>query len=330
MKTTSCSGSALLAAMLALLTMPANPCRAAGPESPARIEFKRDDARGQMRVLLDGREALVYQYGKDLDLVHYYPVRSPSGRELTVERAEPFPHLRSLWFADTVQLEGHRRASFYNAYYSRVDPKDPKSPFRDHIRHVEFLPGRSAGREAEIGMKLLWEMDFKVPVLDERRQMRVVALGQGEYFLDLTFTLTAAYGNVKFTSDWAHYAWPYVRMRSEFSQDKGGTITNSAGGKNQHGTLGKPAHWADTSNTVQGVAEGLAIFSHPDNPYPHLWWNRCYGLFGPRRDDAHSGKPFTLKKGESLKQRAGILVHRGDVQGGQVAERYRQYGAGEL
>jgi hypothetical protein len=299
-------------------------------EEAARIEFNRDDAQGKMQVLIDGQEALVYCYGEGVDLPHYFPVRSPSGQSMTVQQTEPYPHHRSVWFADTVQLAGQRKVSFYNAFYSQVDPKDPKSPFRDRIRQVEFLLGKNEGNQAEIALRLLWEMDLQVPVLDELRQTRIVALGQGEYFVDLKFTLTASYGDVGFVSDGVHYAWPYVRMSPEFSVQKGGTITNSAGGVNQAGTNGKEARWADYSNTVAGQTEGLALFSHPDNPYPHQWVTRDYGCFGPRRADDRSGQPFTLKQGESLAQRVGILVHRGDVQSGRVAERYQRYVEGKL
>ena len=181
-----------------------------------------------------------------------------------------------------------------------------------------------------IRSKLLWEMDGDKPVLDESRELRVVALGNGEYFLDVTFTVTASYGDVAFTSDWVHYAWPYIRMCTAFSGDQGGTITNSEGGVGQDETNGKEAVWIDYSNTVEDVTEGLAIFSHPDNDQPHKWLTREYGCFGPRRIDARSGKPYTLKKGESISRRVGVLVHCGDVKAGQVAERYEAYVKGEL
>jgi len=265
-----------------------------------------------------------------VDLPHFFPVRSPSGKPLTVQQTDPYPHHRSVWFADTVQLAGARKASFYNALYSRADRKDPKSPLGDQIRQVCFSIGPAKGNQAQVGMKLVWVIDQKTPVLDEDRQMRVVALGEGQYLLDLKFTVSAAYGDVTFLSDAAHYAWPYVRMSPEFSVQKGGTMTNSEGGVNQKETNGKPAHWVDYTNTVGGVTEGLAIFSHLANGYPHLWLTRDYGTFGPRRPDPRNGKPFVLKKGESMSQRVGILVHAGDVQSGRVAERYRQYVEGKL
>jgi hypothetical protein len=119
-------------------------------------------------------------------------------------------------------------------------------------------------------------------------------------------------------------------MTPEFSVDQGGTITNSEGGVNQKETNGKPASWVDYTNTVEGRTEGLAVFSHSDNEQPHWWLTRDYGCFGPRRIDAKSGKPFMLKKGESLTRRVGVLVHCGDVTTGKVARRYEMYLQGEL
>ena len=90
----------------------------------------------------------------------------------------------------------------------------------------------------------------------------------------------------------------------------------------------KEARWVDYSNTVGGITEGLAVFQWPDGK-PHRWLTREYGLVGPRRPDERSGKPFVLKKGESLSQRGGILVHKGDVRTGRVAQRYQQYVKGD-
>ncbi len=305
------------------------------PEMSAPIQLQRDDREGQLRILIDGQEAIVYRYGDDVDLPHYCPVRSPSGRPMTVQLTEshPYhhPHHRSVWFADIVQVDGGRKVSFFTALYSRVDPKDPKSPFRDRVRHVKFLGEEVTPKQAVVKTQLLWEADLgKMPMLDEYRTMRVARLGDGEYLIDLTFELKAAYGEAAFLSDQVHYAWPYVRMNPRFSGERGGTLTNSEGGVHQKGTDGKYARWVDYSNTIDGVAEGLAIFSAPENDHPHRWLTREYGAFGPRRAEARNGKPFTLKQGDSLKQRVGILIHDGDVNTGRVKKRYQQYTEGKL
>ncbi len=302
-----------------------------GEDQPlTRIRVEPDRAEGTLTISIDAQPMLTYRYGLAVDLPHFYPVRSPSGELLTVEQTEPYPHHRSLWFTDTVKLNGGRRVSFYDAFYTRVDTNDLSSPFRDRIRHVSDTTQTLSTNQVEIKMRLLWEMDLTVPVLDEARGIRIVALPDHEYFLDMTFTLTANYGDVEFVSDWVHYAWPYIRMHPQFSVDHGGRITSSTGAINQEQTNGQPAEWMDYSNTVDGNTEGLAVFSHPQNPAPHKWLTRDYGTFGPRRADARSGIPFTLHPSESITQRVGILVHRGDVQTGRVAERYIQYSAGKL
>ena len=307
------------------------PMAAFGAEGRTAAVSLADDHKGQLQVRIDGREALTYCYGSDVDLPHYYPLRSPSGKLLTVLVGAFDPHHHSVWFADEIQLKGGRKVSFYMALYSRVDAKDPKSPFRDRIRHVIFLEEKAAADQATIKDQLLWEADLgKTPMLDEFRTLHFVRLGGGEYFLDLSFELNAAYGDVTFLSDAVHYAWPYVRMHPQFSGPKKGLITNSEGGTHEKGTHDKPAHWVDCTNTVDGVTEGLAILDAPGAVYPHRWLTREYGCFGPRRVDAKSGKPFTLKQGESLRQRIGILVHSGDANTGRVKERYQQYSEGKL
>jgi hypothetical protein len=302
---------------------------AAEPDSSVAIELNRDDAEGRLTIRLGGHDALTYSYGRDLDLVHYFPVLSPSGKSMTIEHPDPYPHHRSFWFADRVRLEGQRALDVYNGFYTRQELPDIGMRFRDRVRHVEFLGTEARPGQAVVCSKLVWEMDFDKPVLDETRKLRAVQLKDGEYFLDLEFVLTASYGEVSFTSDATHYAWPYVRMSPEFSVDQGGRMTNSEGGVNEAGTNGKVARWIDYSNTVGGVTEGLAIFSHPQNEHPHTWLTRNYGCFGPRRIEAKSGKPFVLKPGESIRQQVGVLVHRGDVETGQVAERYQEYAEGQ-
>ena len=305
---------------------------AAAETSQERVTFKNNEKKGELSIRIDGQEALVYQYGPDEDLAHYWPVRSPSGKSMTVQHPDPYPHHRSFWFADHVQLEGERDANFYNAWYTREKEAEHECPFKDRVRHVEFLDVQQPdGPARKLAMKLVWEMDWDKTVLSEHREMRIVPLDEGEYFLDITFTVTATNGDVKFVSDWVHYAWPYVRMNKQFNvKEGGGTIISSTGAKNRKGTNGKEAKWVDYSTPVDDKTEGLAIFSHPDNPSPHRWLTRDYGCFGPRRIRKRSGERFTLENGDSMTRRVGILVHNGNVKSGNVAERFEKYVNGDL
>jgi hypothetical protein len=299
----------------------------AGCGAKPEVTLARDDASGTLAVLIGGREAVVYRYGESLDLPHYWPMRSPSGQNMLVQKTEPYPHHRSFWFADTVRPEGGERdVSFYNALYGGVKTEagDYGPPYRDRIRHESFTRLDSAADRAEVEAELVWEMDGESPVIDERRRLVVHSLGGGEYLLDLTWTLTASRGDVLFASDEVHYAWPFLRLAPAFSGDKGGRIASDKGTIGQEATNMKPARWIDTSNTVEGITEGVAVFQWPDGR-ERRFLTREYGTFGPRRPDEQSGKPFSLKKGESITQRVGVLVHTGDVDGGRVRQRYNKY-----
>jgi hypothetical protein len=292
----------------------------------SEVELRRDDDSGRLHVSIDGRVILVYQYKSTIDIPHYFPMNSPSGKNMLVEQAEPYPHHRAFWFADTVRLSGGREVSTYNALYTgqMTGRNTYGPPFRDHIRHLRFNRCEAEGSRAVIETDLLWEMDNIKPVLEEHRHLVVQALDKGEYLLDITFVLTAAFGDVEFTSDDVHYAWPYLRLHPTFSGTNGGIITADNGAAGQEATNMRIARWIDYSNTVEGVSEGVAVFQWPDGQ-DHRWLTREYGCFGPRRPDDRSGHPFTLKKGESVRQRVGIFVHRGNVKAGRVSKRYKQY-----
>jgi len=297
--------------------------------SKPEVTLVRDDAAGRLTALVGGREALVFQYGADLDMVHYWPMRTPGGKNMLVQKTEPYPHHRSFWFADTVRTEaGERDLSFYNGLTSGVKAAsgDYGPPFRDRIRLASFDRLEAAKDRAVVEARLVWESDGR-PVLDEVRRLAVHSLGRGEFLLDLIWTLTAAGGDVAFVSDDVHYAWPFLRLDPVWNGEHGGKITSDSGATGQEATNMKPALWIDYSSTVEGETAGVAVFQWPDGR-EHRWLTREYGTFGPRRADERSGKPFTLRKGESITQRAGVLVHRGDVSSGRVAERYRRYVTG--
>jgi hypothetical protein len=313
------TGVLIVAAVLGL--------RAENPLKPEAVKLVRDDKGGRLHILIGGREALVYRFAANLDLPHYWPMMSPGGKSMLVEQTEPYPHHRSFWFADTVRSEGAGRdVSFYNALYSGVKSEAGAygPPFRDRVRHKFFFELKAKGPRAAVGAELVWEMDGERPVLDERRRLVVHSLGDGEYLLDIQWTLTASLGDVVFVSDDVHYAWPYLRLDPAFSGQNGGALTSDTGATGEKATNMQPARWMDYSNTVGGITEGVAVFQWPDGR-EHRWLTREYGTFGPRRPDDRSGKPFTLKKGESISQRVGVLVHRGDVRTGRVQERYERF-----
>lgn len=293
------------------------------------VAIQHDDEAGTLTVKVGDKTALQYQYADQWAIPHFWPVNTPSGKNLLEQKAQPpekFPHHRALWIVDRVQLEGGPDVDFYHEWKNCIDKAHPEQGHKHFIRHQAFSNIKSDGESASYNESLKWIVNRSTPVLDEHRHVVIHSLGNGEYLMDLSWKLTATYGDVKFLSDWVHYAWPYVRINSTFNGEHGGTITADNGDTGQSGTNGNYYDWIDYSNTVGNTTEGLAVFVYPDGQ-KRKWLTREYGTFGPRRPDALSGTKFTLKMGESISGRVGILVHDGDVKTGRVAERYQHYAA---
>jgi hypothetical protein len=290
------------------------------------IVLRQDEEAGLLDVFIGGQKVFTYRYTHWLDIPHIWPLNSPSGKNMLVQQTVPYPHHRSFYVADTIRIDGQREASLYNALYSgqSIGTESYGPPFRNHIRHDKFTHLKAEGSRAVIDTKLAWEIDGDIPVLDEERLLVIHSLDESEYLIDFFFVLIAAFGDVEFISDDVHYAWPFIRMHPLFSGERGGTIVADNGATGEGNTSMKVAHWIDYSNAIDGITEGLAVFQFPDGKN-HRWLTREYGIFGPRRPDEQNGKPFTLKKGQSIAQRVGILVHSGDAKTGRVAERYKLY-----
>ncbi len=236
---------------------------------PPRIDLQRGDSAGRLAVIIDGREAFVYQYAPTLDLPHYWPLNSPGGKNMLVEKTEPYPHHRSFWIADTVRFKGGREVSVYNGLYTgkKMDDGSYAPPFRDHVRHVKFTRLEAKGDRADIDAELLWKMDESMAVLRETRRLRVEALGGGEYFLDLVFVLTAAFGDVEFVSDEVHYAWPFLRLETRWSGDGGGHLISNAGAEGEEAT-NLVRYRLEEGGAVLGAEE---VFRGPEQSYDNRW-----------------------------------------------------------
>lgn len=300
----------------------------------------QDDAASRVTFWVDGREVTSYRW--DDPLPHLWPVRSPSGKELTVQHPDPYPHHRSLWIADRAQLLGEDGGAvtpdvdFYHCFKNRIDPDDASKGHRHAIRHVAVTASAADADHAAVICALQWDAAGTV-VLDETRTMRVVALaaasGSGasrDVLVELEWTLTASHGDVRFASDWVHYAWPYVRVHPQFSGQRGGAIVDDRGRRGQKATNAQFARWVDVSNTVDGVTEGIAVFPWPATGAEAgaegcKWLTREYGTFGPRRAEALSGTRFVLPRGETLHGHCAVLLHAGDAESGEVAARYADY-----
>jgi hypothetical protein len=315
--------SARAAAVLLLGAAAAGGCALGAPGhagAAPRIELVDDAGAGALSFRIGGEEAFAYRYGPEWAIPHVWPLNAPSGRSLLVQRTEPFPHHRSLWIVDRVQLAGGPDTDYYHEWKNLVDPGDPAVGHHSFLRHDGFELLRESAGGAEAVARLSWIARGE-PVLDQVLRLRLEPAGEtlaDGYLLHLDWSLTAAHGEVRFLSDWVHYAWPFLRMDPAYSGEQGGTIVDDQGRRGQEATNAQYAAWVDYSNTVDGRTEGLAVIP-PADGRPRKWLTREYGTFGPRRPDEWSGTGFTLARGETLAGSVVIFVHPGDAAAAGVA-----------
>ena len=268
---------------------------------------------------INGREVLRYQYHRRWALPHIWPLISPSGKSMLVQKTSPFPHHRSLWLADKLRLADGPVIDYYHEWKNLIDPKRPELGHHSYIRH-DALSIQTNGPQCSLASTDSTWIARGEPVMKQICTYAVSDLGHREYSLHMKWEWIAAYGDIHFHSDWVHYGWPFIRMSKAFCGTSGGTIVSDTGARGQADTNKKVAKWIDYSNTVDGVSEGLAVFV-PDDGRPRRWLTREYGTFGPRRPKLFDGTKFVLKEGEVLQGEVEIVVHRGNAKTARIGHR---------
>jgi hypothetical protein len=114
-----------------------------------------------------------------------------------------------------------------------------------------------------------------------------------------------------------------------------GVMVDSEGRRGESEVWGHRASWVDYFGEIDGEKLGVAILDHPSNPrHPTYWHSRSYGLFAAnifglhdflRNKDAHA--EMTIKAGHPVRFRYRVIIHSGDYQSANIAERYREYSA---
>jgi hypothetical protein len=93
-----------------------------------------------------------------------------------------------------------------------------------------------------------------------------------------------------------------------------GTITTSAGKRNEQEAWGTQAKWCDYSGTVAGRRVGMLLMPHPENFRPSWLHVRDYGLavanpFGQKAFTRGMASRVEIKPGEKLRLRLGVWIY---------------------
>ena len=236
----------------------------------------------------------------------FYPVYSPSGREVTCTCAYRFNHHKSLFI-------GHAKVNGINFFHDN-------NPTRTDLGDIVLEKSEYSCDEKGIHVITQngWITKTGERTLDEERNFTVTP-GADAHIIDLTSRLRPSQTDVTFGQD--SHSFLGVRVADTMDVEDGGTILNSNGQRNEEEAMGQLADWTDYSGTVAGQKVGVTLLNHPSNP-PSPFFTRNYGTF---LTNFTLLDKYELPKGECLTQRFRILIHEGDAAEANIEDYYQQF-----
>ncbi len=307
-------------------------------EAPGVVIKEQEDA-DVLEVYINGEHFTNYNYSNENKKPFLWPVYAEGG--VTITRNWPMGEVEINSVGKDSDDHVHHR-SIWTSWgdLNGVDcwGEGGGSGFQ-HSEEVTWGVGDAYGW---IHAKNVWQDKDHQPVIDEEREYRFYAGPAGARIFDVAVTFTASQGAVKFgdTKEGGILAFR-IRPEIEARGQKGGTIVNAEGAKGERGCWGKPSTWTDYFGEVADVGvRGIAVFDHPTNlRHPTCWHIRGYGLNGANcfglsyfteREQKRQGEQplngdYLLDAGKSLTFKYRVLIHSGDAEAVQVADRYADY-----
>ena len=266
----------------------------------------------RVRVTVGGRLFTEYRYAEDQKYPYFYPVAGPRSNEsVTTESSLPYPHHHSLFF-------GSDRVNGGNYWQDELS--------RGRISSQEVRIERAEGNEVVLAQVNLWSRPGAESPFRDTRRIRITAPSPDLRLIDFDITLTPL---IDVRIEQTNHSLFAARMIPALSVDSGGTLINERGERGEKETFGKPSGWADYWGRHGETVEGLAILSHPENPWsPPPWFTRNYGFFSPTPFNWMENGRLDLPAGKELRLRYRVVVHGGNTDEARIAEMYREYVAG--
>lgn len=260
-------------------------------------------------VEIDGVTFTEYRYEPDQKYPYFFPVNGPaSGKSVTTESSEPYPHHHSLFF-------GCDRVNGGNFWQEGNE--------RGQIVPVSTALAKAEGDWIEFVQTCEWQRPDAPSPFEDKRTIRITAPEPGVRLIDFHIALTAM-TDVRIEK--TNHSLFSARMVPELSVNGGGALANANGDAKEEGTFGKTAPWCGYWGTRGGFTEGLAIFNHPNNPgYPYPWFTRDYGFFSPTPLFWLEDGFVEYAKREAINLRFGVLVHEGSTGDANTGEWYERW-----
>jgi len=276
---------------------------AASQKVTAKIE------KDQVVVDVDGKLFTCYKFANSQKYPYFWPVNGPlSGKSITTETSEPYPHHHSLFF-------GCDRVNGGN-YWQDVNK-------RGQILSQGPKIAEASEQRIVLTDTCLWKQPGKEPVIEDARRITISAPSEKLRIIDFKITMTPLVDIEILKTNHSLFS---ARVVPELSVKSGGTLINAEGNTSEKGTFAATSPWCDYSGTRAGAVEGIAILQNPANRwFPSKWFTRDYGFFSPTPMYWLEGDKLNLGKGEKLTLEYRVLVHAGDSEATNVAGLFSKY-----
>ena len=292
-----------LVATLFILTCGCSLLPAASQKVTAKIEKDR------VVINVDGKLFTCYKFADSQKYPYFWPVNGPlTGKSITTETSEPYPHHHSLFF-------GCDRVNGGN-YWQDVNK-------RGQILSQGPKVAEASPQQIVLTDTCLWKQPGREPVIQDTRQITICAPSEKLRIIDFKITMMSLVDIEILKTNHSLFS---ARVVPELSVQSGGTLINAEGETSEKGTFAAASPWCDYSGTRDGAVEGIAILQNPANRwYPSKWFTRDYGFFSPTPMYWLEGDKLNLAKGEKLTLEYRVVVHAGDAKTANIDGLFNQY-----
>lgn len=262
-----------------------------------------------IRVDVAGKTFTCYKFAPDQKYPYFYPVNGPlTGKGVTTETSQPYPHHHSLFFAcDKVSGGNYWHGANEGG---QIVSKGP--------RIIE-----SKEKRVVIEDTTRWRRRGEPDPFSGKRTIAISAPSATMRLVDFTITLTAT-SDVHIVK--TNHSLFCARMAPHMCVESGGRLINAEGKLKQKDTLAQRSAWCDYSNKHEGHVEGLAILVWPKNRWsPCTWLTRDYGFFSPTPMNWLGPEGLDFKKGETITLSYRVVIHAGNEKDADVAGVYEKW-----
>lgn len=180
-----------------------------------------------------------------------------------------------------------------------------------------------------------WRTSDDQTWLTEQREIVVREPKGDAYRIDWKMAWTPVGKDRVWTSTCENGDYAGLSFRSPRSMDGAyGQVLNSEGASTIETVHGQPARWCDYTGKLDGKVDfhnpdkaGVTIFDHPQNhDHPNIWF-AITKPFGFIASNLTYGKTWTMKQGEPVTVRFGVLIHVGGPDRARIESEYAAFAA---